>query len=458
MIRITPKIIRCFCFGILSLAAVAPAYSQSRVVISQVYGGGGNSGAAYKNDFIELFNAGDTAQSVAGWSVQYASSTGTTWNPTPLTGTIQPGQYFLVQESAGAGGIVNLPAPDVSGSIAMSATAGKVALVSSASALTGSCPTGLIDLVGYGAANCFEGAAPAPLLTNTTADVRAGAGCTDGNANGTDFTAAAPAPHNSSSSTQTCMAIQTFGPLTPLSLDEGNSGTTPFNFTVKLNIPAKTVVTFNASTVDGTATAPSDYIAKTDVDYAIPIGLQRAMVTILVNGDTLVEDDESFSVMISAISGALPITPTLQATGTILNDDSSNVNLSFSPSSLPAGSEGVTYSQVLTVTNGDTCTFSTSGTIPPGLRSGLDGDDQYGDAGRYAIFFWERLASPSARSCANGSVSQGYSVDVSFGCESGVKTSTAIHTIQGSGTVSAMTGQTVEVEGIVVGDFQPSTS
>ncbi len=69
--------------------------SESGVVISQVYGGGGNSGATYKNDFIELFNAGSTTVNLAGWSVQYASSTGTSWSSkTNLAGSIAPGQVL----------------------------------------------------------------------------------------------------------------------------------------------------------------------------------------------------------------------------------------------------------------------------------------------------------------------------------------------------------------------------
>ena len=64
-----------------------------------------------------------------------------------------------------------------------------------------------------------------------------------------------------------------------------------------------------------------------------------------------------------------------------------NANLSFSPSSLPAASAGVGYSQVLTVTNGDTCKFSTSGTVPPGLSLGSTGNDEYSDAQRHAVFF-----------------------------------------------------------------------
>src|SRR5689334_8515203 len=79
---------------------------SSSMVISQVYGGGGNAGAPYVNDFVELFNRGTTTVSLAGWSVQYASATGTgnfASNPiTSLTGSLAPGQYMLVKQSGGA--------------------------------------------------------------------------------------------------------------------------------------------------------------------------------------------------------------------------------------------------------------------------------------------------------------------------------------------------------------------
>jgi DNA/RNA endonuclease G (NUC1) len=159
------------------------------VVISQVYGGGGNSGALIKNDYIELFNNSNVAQSLTGFSVQYASATGTTWQVTNLTGvTLQPGQYYLVQEALGAGGTVSLT-PDVTGTIAMSATAGKVALVNTTTALTGSCPTAnVVDFVGFGpTANCSE-TAPTAALSNTTAAIRNVGGSTDSNNNLSDFT------------------------------------------------------------------------------------------------------------------------------------------------------------------------------------------------------------------------------------------------------------------------------
>ena len=173
------------------------------VVISQIYGGGGNSGATYKNDFIELHNTTAAPVSIDGWSVQYASSAGTSWtNKTNLTGTIAPGGYFLVQESAGAGGTVDLPTPDATGSINMSGTSGKVALVKSTTVLSGSCPASadLVDFVGFGSsANCFEGTAPTGTLSNTTAAIRDDNGNKDSNDNKADFIVAAPAPRNSAS-------------------------------------------------------------------------------------------------------------------------------------------------------------------------------------------------------------------------------------------------------------------
>src|SRR3989441_2501838 len=115
--------------ALVPLSQRAAAVSTT-VVISQVYGGGGNTGATFKNDFIELFNRGTNAVSITGWSVQYQSAAGSgTWTVTMLSGALNPGQYYLVQEAQGAGGTAVLPVPDASGTIAMAATAGKVALV-----------------------------------------------------------------------------------------------------------------------------------------------------------------------------------------------------------------------------------------------------------------------------------------------------------------------------------------
>ncbi len=173
--------------------------SGGSVVISQVYGGGGNSGATYKNDFIELYNAGTTTVDLSNYAVQYASASGSSWQETTLSGTVQPGHYYLVQEAAGSGGTQNLPTPEAIGTISMSATAGKVALTKTQTLLTVDNPVGsgaVADFVGYGSADAFEGSGPAPAPSNTTADLRANGGATDTNNNAADFTAGAPNPRN----------------------------------------------------------------------------------------------------------------------------------------------------------------------------------------------------------------------------------------------------------------------
>ncbi|PZR33195.1 MAG: hypothetical protein DI538_18445, partial [Azospira oryzae] len=177
--------------------------AQSQVVISEVYGGGGNSGATYKNDFVELYNPTSSAIDITGWSVQYASATAsgaTSWQVTlfPSGSIIQAGGYFLVQQAAGSGGTVNLPTPDVTGTLALSGTAGRVALVNSSTPLVGCILTsGVIDLVGFGTtATCFEGTGPTPAPSNTTSAERKSP-CIDTNNNANDFRTTAPNPQNS---------------------------------------------------------------------------------------------------------------------------------------------------------------------------------------------------------------------------------------------------------------------
>ncbi|MCL2448997.1 MAG: lamin tail domain-containing protein [Polyangiaceae bacterium] len=192
-----------------TLGRESGALGSSTLVVSQVYGGGGNSGATYTNDFIEIFNRGTTSVSVSGWSVQYASATGSSWAVTNLSGSIAAGAYYLVEEAQGAGGTTALPAPDATGTISMSATSGKVALVSNQTKLTCSTScvpgTSIVDFVGYGSsANSYEGSGPTATLSNTTAALRAGAGCTDTDSNASDFAAGTAAPRNSSTAHHAC--------------------------------------------------------------------------------------------------------------------------------------------------------------------------------------------------------------------------------------------------------------
>jgi predicted extracellular nuclease len=205
-------LLRRLAFAALWLAGVAPAMaSVSGVVISQVYGGGGNSGAPYTHDFVELYNAGAAPVSLAGWSIQYTSAAGTSWGgqKTNLAGSIAPGRYLLVQMASGGAGGVALPVADVTGATNMSATQGKLALVNGTASLAAvACPSdaSIVDLVGYGGATCSEGA-PAATLSNTTAALRAASGCTDTDNNAADFTLGSPTPRNSAEPAGSCGVV-----------------------------------------------------------------------------------------------------------------------------------------------------------------------------------------------------------------------------------------------------------
>lgn len=195
------------------IACLVPAATGAGggLVISQVYGGGGNAGAAYANDFVELFNAGASSIDLTGWTVQYATSAGSSWQTTALAGSVGPGRHYLVQLASTAAVGASLPAPDATGTTNLAASGGKVALVRDATALScgataGSCSavSSVADLVGYGSATDFEGSAAAGALSATTAALRDQSGCTDTNDNAADFTVDAPAPRNSASAASTC--------------------------------------------------------------------------------------------------------------------------------------------------------------------------------------------------------------------------------------------------------------
>jgi hypothetical protein len=198
-------------FAMLALCA-STAFAANTVRISQVYGGGGNTGATYSYDYVELFNNSGSAVDISGWSLQYGSATGTADMGTctncltvfPTGSSIPPCGYYLVQLAKGAT-VTNVDLPVVADLVIPSATAnnlsgttGKIALQNSAT--TGPCSsTSWVDLVGWGTANCSE-TADAGGTSNSSMLVRNGGGTIDTDNNANDFTVVASAvPHNSQS-------------------------------------------------------------------------------------------------------------------------------------------------------------------------------------------------------------------------------------------------------------------
>lgn len=311
------------------------SFSQSTtLVISQAYGSGGNSGALYTADYVELHNVSGTSQSLAGLSVQYASSSATgAWTGVYAlpAATIPAGGYYLIQMSAPGAVGSPIPTPDAiaTPAIAMSGTSGRVAIVNGTTAVT-ACPAGLIDLVGYGTSICFEGAAATPVLSSILAAVRNNQGCADTDNNGADFTAATPAPRNSASAAFSCT-----GPIPTLTITGtianfgnvviGSSSASQSYFVSGTNLTgAPGVITITAPSADfevsnnntswgASATVPYTSATMTQTEVWIrfspqSVGLKTGNVSNAGGGAATV------NVPVSG-TGILPPTPLINASG-----------------------------------------------------------------------------------------------------------------------------------------------
>src|SRR6185503_14759598 len=148
----------------------------------------------------------------------------------------------------------------------------------------------------------------------------------------------APTPN----SANVCMVVTPPPTLTinDVSLNEGNFGPTSFTFTVSLSSPASTGgVMFDIATSDNTATvADNDYVAKSLTAQTIAAGNQTYQFTVTVNGDAIIEPDETFLVNVTNITGATASDG--QGLGTIQNDD--NPTLSINDVSASEGNSGIT--------------------------------------------------------------------------------------------------------------------
>ncbi|QCO67035.1 nuclease [Luteimonas yindakuii] len=398
----------------MALGCGLGATAHAQVVVSQVYGAGGNSGAVHDADYVELLNRGDTPEPLGGRSLQYASATGTGnfgASATQLVAlpdvSLAPGQYFLVGLAGGANG-APLPAVDASGTINMAAAAGKVALVEGTTSLGcngGSTPctsdqsARIVDLVGFGSANWFEGSGPAPALSAALAGWRADDGCTDSNDNAADFSARAPAPRNRATPALPCAGGGTpWLTIADTAAAEGDSGNTPFFFNVRLDRPAPAGgVRVGYATADGTATVSGDdYIAATGtVEFAE--GETSKTVVVQVRGDTATEPDETFVVTLSSPDGAQ--LQRAEATGTILNDDVTRLAIH----AIQGAGARSPYENLAVATEGIVTARRNNGFF---LQT-ADGEDDGNPATSEGVFVFTSTAPPDAASVGNRVLVQG---------------------------------------------------
>ena len=309
----------------------APAMAVSpNLVISQLYGAGGNSGTTiYRNDYVEIFNRGTTAVTLSGWSLQYSSAAGSTWgNRAALpTFTVEPGQYVLVQQQGGGGTTQPaLPGPVViplSGAFNMAAGGGKVALVNDMGQLAGQTPTSpnVVDLIGWGSAVGSEGAV-APASSNTLGLFRAAGGCDDTDNNNLDFSTGAPAPRTSDSARNLCGGGTVVQPIVAscpaaLSVEQGSGGAVLLSATDADSIVDSASITsgavagislggFAAATADGGTASVS-----LQADPSLGVGSYPVVIRFANNAS----QQESCTVNVS-VSGAATIPQIQGATAT----------------------------------------------------------------------------------------------------------------------------------------------
>ena len=319
-----------------SFDAASASLTKPQLVISQIYGGGGNSGATLKNDFIEIFNPGSQSVDLDGWSVQYASSSGSFTQVTPLVRkTIPPGGYYLVQEAAGSGGTTALPTPDATGAIAMSATGAKVALVHGTAALNLACPGvgTFVDFVIYGSSSC-TGVKGAAGLANTTAAVRDTAGCAFSNDASVDFVVASPTPRNIASAVHVCAGALPVGPLDHLALS--GPATLVVGSSVKLTAAAQDA---NNQTV-------------TDATIGSWKSSDESVATVDATGNVTALKGSATPISISATATQGDITKTGSLQITVTAPAIKWIDISSSSTSFPAGFQTQLFTTARTASGG----------------------------------------------------------------------------------------------------------
>ncbi len=322
--------------ALVALGLAAAGSASAQVVISQAYPGGTLSGATFNQRYVEIFNRGTAPVDLAGHTIQYASPTGTgnfAIHAT-LSGTVPAGGYFLVAYPV-SGSSAALPVtPDATASGSPGGTNGKLALVNSTSLLACNGSSTLcspeqtaliVDLVGYGTANFFEGSAAAPAFSATLAGFRANGGCTDTNDNSADFTSLTPLPRNSSSPINLCTA-----PSTPLvSFDAaavsalegaaGQSNSLNFVVTIAPTPSAGSPLSFDIA-VSGEAgrfsySGPTSLVVTDSTTLPLTLSVDTV-------GNDQVQGDSTVTVTLSNFVGAAAQQPaSINKQGTIIEDD-----------------------------------------------------------------------------------------------------------------------------------------
>jgi hypothetical protein len=309
------------------------------MVISQIYSRGGEPGATFRSDFVEIFNRGSVNVDINNWAIEVGGIEGqpnTTFVISFATSNniIQPGKHFLFEFAQGAEGqtlpFADLPnfgfMPNISGAGAYVAIYRK-----SPTTHFGACPSGadLVDVVGFGTAICREGTASAPAPSSAQSLLRRDGGCTDSDNNANDFQLGAPNPRNSFFSAPTPCGGQQPS-LVQLSKSTYEASEADDHFTVTIN---RTGNVNNSATVDylttsGVANSQKDYTPAFGTLTFAP-GETSKTVDVLLTDDAFVEGDEVILFSLVSSTGVSLGTP---KTASLVIHDNDTTPSSLNPS------------------------------------------------------------------------------------------------------------------------------
>ena len=322
---------------IASSPTIAQSTADPNIRISQVYTGGGATGATFQNDYVELFNRGQTDVDVSGWSLNISNFTGTPPNFQISSTNIRfftspnlimrPGGHLLIKFGFSGSSGQPLPTPDINLSpFPLSDVGAQLILLPKDKSLPFHyCPaapdlTGtVVDYVGYGTAICYEGTvAPAPPPEQAL--MRVAEGCFDSNDNLADFPLATPNPRIRLSTLTPCSASGTsvieFG--APQFDVVENQGAAQIVVTRTGDVSTAAAVDYFVA--DNTASERTDYTTKLGTLRFAPGETEKA-VEVLITDDLVPEADENASVGLLNATGNASVGPRNNAVMVIHDND-----------------------------------------------------------------------------------------------------------------------------------------
>jgi len=330
------------CLLIFSSLLMAQSAADPNIRISQIYTRGGEVGAAFQNDFVELFNRGNTDVDISGWSLNISNFSGTPPNIqisatnikffSAISLIISPGSHLLIKFGGSGSSGQAITSPDIDlNPFPISDTGGQIVLLGKDKTLPFSyCPaapdlTGaVVDYVGYGTAICYEGTVTLAPPTDKSL-TRIGGGCTDNNDNLADFSFATPNPRTRKDAMTPC-GSQSFSVIdfaAPQFDTSEGSGAAPITVTRIGDVSSPATVDYFIS--DNGASERTDYTTTLGTLHFAPGETQKTF-DVLITDDSVPEANEMAFLGLLNATGNAGIGPRNSAALIIHDND-------FAPSS-----------------------------------------------------------------------------------------------------------------------------